>query len=195
MGPLGTFGMVLGSMAVALLLTASPTLGASSGVQPGPLAPGSTCQATINQVTGLSDRNLSHRIVIIGTWFGRHPSYVNVSSFNVYTGVDTQNCGTGRSPPTLSINEWASSGTGDWAAGRFVATSGSCLYGDGIGLFYSSWSPTRIVIMGFGNALGTATQNSGARYQMAAHAECSVHIHNPANEPTAANYTMPRGTC
>jgi hypothetical protein len=196
MKALGISGIGLATAAVALLLLVSPAAATGTVVLPtGVLASGSGCHAAINQVSGLSDRNLTHRIVIIGTCFGRHPDYVNVSTFNSYTGMDTKNCGNGTSPPTLAISEWASSGTGDWSAGRFVATNGACPWGDAIGLFYSSWSPTKIVIMGFGNALGTATQNAGAPYQMAPHAECSVYIHNPANEVTAANYTMPRGTC
>jgi hypothetical protein len=181
--------------AFVILSTVGLSAGASPAVALAALVQKPTCQATINQVSGLSIRNLSRTIVIIGTCFGSHPTYVNVSSFNVYTGKDTQNCGTGPTPPTMSIGEWASSGTGDWSAGRFIATGSNCFYGDGIGLFYKSWSSTKIVIDGFGNALGTTTQNSGAPYQMAPHAECSVYVHNPANEPTPANYTMPKGTC
>jgi hypothetical protein len=181
---------------VALLVVLSPAAANGAVVIPSlSPAPTSTCHATITQVSGLTERNLSRTIVIHGSCFGSHPTYVNVSSYAPYTGLVTQNCGTTRSPPTLSISEWGSSGTGDWSAGRFIATNGSCPWGDSIGLFYTTWTATLIVIHGFGSALGTATQNSGAPWQMTPHAECSVYLHNPANEKTPANYTMPTGTC
>lgn len=188
-------GIGAGLGIVLLLVTIGSAAGAGTINEPPVAVATSTCHATINQVSGITQRNLSHRIVIIGTCFGKNPTYVNVSTFTSYTGKDTQNCGSGRSPPTMSIGEWGSSESGDWSAGRFVATGGQCLYGDGIGLFYVSWTPTKIVIDGFGDALGTATQNPGAPNQMAPHAECSVYLRNPANEATPANYTMPRGTC
>ncbi len=188
-------GVGLVASAVILLAAATISSGTILSAQPGAAVLTPKCHATINQVTGLSIHNLSRTIVIIGTCFGKDPTYVEVSSFNIYTGLDTQNCGTGPTPPTMSIGEWGSSGNGDWSAGRFVATDGNCYYGDGIGLFYYSWSPTKIVIKGFGDALGTATQNPGAQEQMVPHAQCSVYIRNPANVETPANYTMPRGTC
>ncbi len=188
-------GIGVGLGTVLLLVTVGAAAGASATLPPAMAVAASTCHATINQVSGLTQRNLSHRIVIIGTCFGKDPKYVDVSTFGPYTGKDTQNCGSGKSPPTMSIGEWGSSGSGDWSAGRFVATAGQCQYGDGIGLFYVSWTPTKIVIDGFGDAIGTATQNPGAPYQMAPHAECSVYLRNPANVATPANYTMPQGTC
>jgi hypothetical protein len=191
----GLIGIGFAATVVILLVTVSLTTGAPQVIRPAIVSSTSTCHATINQVSGLSDLNLSHTIVIIGTCFGSDPTYVNVSSFNFYTGMDTQNCGSGPSPPTMSIGEWGAPGNDHWSAGRFVATDGQCLWGDGIGLFYKTWTPTKIVIEGFGNALGTATQNPGAPYQMTPHAECSVYIRNPANEKNPANYTMPRGTC
>jgi hypothetical protein len=185
----------LAATAVVLLVTVSLASASSQVTRPDSVVATPKCHATINQVSGLSIKNLSAKIVIIGTCFGSHPTYVEVSSFNIYTGEDTQNCGTGPTPPTMSIGEWGSSGSGDWSAGRFIATDGACPWGDGIGLFYKSWTPTKIVILGFGNALGTSKQNPGAPEQMVPGAECSVYVHNPANEKTPANYTMPRGTC
>jgi hypothetical protein len=191
-------GVGLAAAAVALVLMVGPVtgFGAATSIS-GSFGSSSPCHARITSVTGLTHRNLYHRIVIKGTCFGTHPTYVNVSTFAPYNGTDTQNCGTGKAPPTLSISEWGSKlSSGDWSAGRFVLTDGACPWGDSIGLTLLSWTSTMIVIgHGFGNALGTSTQNSGAPWQMTPHTPCAVHIFNPANETTPANFTLPLGTC
>ncbi len=195
---MGAWGVGVGATAIALLLIVGPAapMGAAS-FNSGSTSSSSACHAKITSVTGITRKDLYHWIVITGSCFGSHPTYVKVSSFAPYNGTDTQNCGTGRSPPTLSIGEWGSkSSSGDWSAGRFVATDGACSWGDAIGLTYTIWTSTLIVIgHGFGNALGTATQNSGAPWQMTPHTQCSVYIRNPANEKAPANFTLPMGTC
>jgi hypothetical protein len=194
----GFLGIGFAATALAALLMFAPGavlgVGLSSDGSPGL---SSTCHATITQVSGLTIKNIYHRIVIIGTCFGTHPTLVPVSSFAPFNGTDTKNCGNGKAPPTMSIGEWGSkSSVGDWSAGRMVESGGDCSYGDSIGLTYTSWSETKIVIgHGFGNALGTSTQNIGAPYQMTPHAQCSVYFRNPANTANPANYTLPRGTC
>ncbi|MGA7846619.1 MAG: hypothetical protein WCB18_05990 [Thermoplasmata archaeon] len=161
------------------------------------LSAGLGCQAKITSVIGVTEDNLYDRIVIEGSCFGSNPTYVPVSSFAPYNGTDTQNCGAGLAPPTMSISEWGSnSGSGDWSAGRFISSNDGCPWGDSIGLTYTSWTPTMIVIgHGFGNALGTATQNIGAPWQMNPDSQCAVILHNPANTDTPANFTLPSGSC
>ena len=191
-------GIGFATTAIALLLLLGPGAAlAGMASSSGSPSPATTCHAKITSVTGLTHKDLYHWIVITGSCFGTHPTYVRVSSFAPYNGTDTQNCGTGKSPPTLSIAEWGSrSSSGDWSAGRFVATDGACPWGDSIGLIYTIWTSTLIVIgHGFGNALGTAMQNSGAPWQMTPHTPCAVLIRNPANTQSPANFTLPRGTC
>lgn len=155
-----------------------------------------TCHAKITSVTGLSVRDIYHWIVITGSCFGSKPTYVHVAP--PYNGTDTQNCGNSSSPPTLTIASWGDTAPArhnGFSAGRWVGP-GACIYGDGIGLTYTAWTPTLIVIgHGFGSALGTLKQNSGAPWIMMKGSECAVEIFNPANEATPANFTMPSGTC
>jgi hypothetical protein len=157
----------------------------------------SPCHANITSVVGLSIRNLYHQIVVRGSCLGTHPNLVNVSRFTGFNGTDAKNCGTGPKPPTMAIIEWGSKVPGgSWSAGRFIATAGSCPWGDSIGLAYTNWTPTMIVIAhGFGDALGTSAQNSAAPWQMIPRTPCAVEVYNPANTATPANFTLPLGTC
>jgi hypothetical protein len=191
-------GVGLAATALILLLILGPTGAYASATTTSDfVSSSSACHAAITSVTGVTDRNLYHRIIIRGTCFGTHPTYVNVSTFAPYNGTDTQNCGSGRAPPTLAIDEWGSTlAAGDWSAGRFISTSGACAWGDSIGLTFTSWSNLRIVIdHGFGNALGTSKQNDGAPWQMTPNTPCAVKVFNPANTTTPANFTLPLGSC
>jgi hypothetical protein len=174
-----------------VILGAVPAFAGASSVAPAK----SGCSAKITSVTGLTIKNLYSTITISGSCFGNRPHYVAVSSFNsAYNGTDTRYCGTGKAP-TMHIIEWgSSSAAGVWSAGRDYGTGGRCTSPNSIGLHYKSWSSSKIVIAGFGNALGTSTQNSGAPYTMTANTPCAVVVFNPPSS-TGANYTMPSGTC
>jgi hypothetical protein len=191
-------GRVLGfAIAVAaLLLAVGPSIGVSGATTPNPTTASSHCQPSITSVSGLSVNNLYHRIVIRGSCLGKNPTYLPVSFWTPYNGSDSLNCGTGPQP-SLRVAEWGSSVSwGDWSAGRVVGTGGTCTGGDAIGLTYSSWTPTKIVIgHGFGDALGSSTQNSGAPWLMTPNTPCAVGVFNPGSATTFANFTLPLGTC
>jgi len=198
-GPKGLrLGMWTAATALTLFVLLAPAAawGAPSSSSPSS-GPSLACHARITSVSGVSVRDLYHRIVVRGFCFGSHADLVKVSNFAPYNGTDTKNCGTGKSPPTFAITEWSSTSShGNWSAGRFIATGGACPWGDSIGMTFSNWTPTMIVIAhGFGDALGTATQNSGAPWQMTPNTWCAVHVYNPANTLTPANFTLPLGSC
>lgn len=173
----------------AALFVAGPAFASAGAVG----HPQSTCSAKITSVKGLSIKNLAATITIKGSCLGKNPTYVQVSSFysSTATGEDSENCGTG-SAPDLHIIEWgSSSASGDWSAGRISGSGGTCLYYNAIGLFYSSWSNSKIVIKGFGNQLSTGTSTS---WLMTPSTPCAVVLFNPPSG-TGYNYTMPAGTC
>jgi hypothetical protein len=192
------------AVAIALVMVVAPAIafggtastGSASNLGAAAGLSAKTCHAKITSVTGLSVKDIYHWIVITGSCFGSKPTYVHVAS--PYNGTDTQNCGNSSSPPTLTIDSWGDTAPGrhaGFSAGRWVGP-GACIYGDGIGLTFTAWTPTLIVIgHGFGSALGTLKQNSGAQWIMTKGAACAVEVFNPANEITPANFTMPAGTC
>jgi hypothetical protein len=196
---IGALALGLTAAAVVLMFVLAPLNSAGASAQSTPLVLASSCSAHITSVTGLTVKNIYHKITILGTCFGKHPTYVDVSTFSIYTGMDTQNCGLSTAP-VLHIGEWgAKTSRGDWASGRILGSGGVCSGGDAIGLFFTKWTPTEIVIAhGFGDALGTSTQNTGAPWLMMHGAQCAVYVINPPGAGTNGigyNYTMPSGTC
>jgi hypothetical protein len=149
-------------------------------------APTASCSAHISHVSAISATKLSKTITIKGTCFGTGPSYISLSPYG-YTGQDTYNCGTG-SAPAMHIVDYAG-GSSDWSAGREWGTNGTCMNLNLIGLNYKSWSNTKIVISGFGNALGTCS--SSATWKICANQHISVNIFNPpVTSGYGANYTV-----
>ncbi|MFZ0892381.1 MAG: hypothetical protein WB778_07145 [Thermoplasmata archaeon] len=158
-----------------------------SSLQP-PSSSSSKCYVKVDSVTGVNFKSLSSTITIHGRCFGTDPHYVSLAPYG-YTGKDTYDCGGAIDGPSLRFLDW---GQGQWAAGRFFGSDGSCTRTNAIGLNYFGWNDTTIVIHGFGDGLGLP--GSGATWIMYPGDACSIEVAHD-RDGSRYNYTLPAGIC
>jgi probable HAF family extracellular repeat protein len=130
-------------------------------------SPMTSPQPVISSVSSIEAQD-SQTITISGTGFGNTPP----QTITLGDGsVDTLGCDT--TTPSLVISD-SGAGKDAWAAGRQ-----SCSNTDAIGVYLVSWTNSKIVLSGFGSALGTT---SASAYEIS------------AGDPIVVDVTGPNGT-